>query len=260
VKIRKTRKEAKTMAKKFITLMSVFFMLVAGFFSLLVVTTTPVATATDFDQPGFALIAAPKFGEVSHANEALKIRDYLIGKGWDDARIIFLGKWTNKDFVDGTATKANIRDGIDEIALMATDDDIVFIAILDHAQAENDGIYFRTGDITDETYVKDTEFAGWIDDIPHFRHLVIYVASPYSGNFVEPLEGDYRIVLSDCAVDQVYKAGENTFYKALTKIDADTDDDGMISVEEAYDWMEEKKKKLDPLLSDFDESEDAFLY
>ena len=248
------------MRKKLITLLSIFCMLTVGILSLLVVTTTPVATAADFDQPGYALIAAPKFGEVSHANEALKLREYLTGKGWTDDRIIFLGKWTNKDFVDGTATKANIEDGIDEIALMATDDDIVFIAILDHAQAESDGIYFRTGDSTDETYVKDSEFAGWIDDMPHFRHLVIYVASPYSGNFVEPLEGDYRIILSDCAVDQVYKAGENTFYKALTKTDADADSDGKISIEEAYDWMEEKKRKLDPLLSDFDESEDAFLY
>ena len=248
------------MRKKLITLASIFCMLSIGIMSLLVVTITP-AIATDFDQPGYALIAAPKFGEVSHANEALKLRTYLVDKGWSDDRIIFLGKWTDKDFVDGKATKANIEDGIDEIALMATDADIVFIAILDHAQDGNDGhIYFRTGDTTDETYVKDTEFAGWMDDIPHFRHLVIYVASPYSGNFVEPLEGDYRIVLSDCAEDQVYKAGENTFYKALTKTDADTDDDGKISIEEAYDWMEDKKKKLDPQLSDFDETEDAYLY
>ena len=248
------------MTKKILTLMSVFLMLVVGILSLLVVTTTPAA-GTDFDQPGYALIAAPKFGDVSHGNEALKLREYLVDKGWTDDRIILLGKWTDKPFADGKATKDNIKDGIDEIALLATDDDIVFIAILDHAQDGNDGhIYFRTGDVNDETFVKDTEFAGWMDDIPHFRHLVIYVASPYSGNFVEPLEGDYRIVLSDCAENQVYKAGEISFYKALTKTDADADGDGKISIEEAYAWMEEKKKKLDPLMSDFDESEDVFLF
>ena len=59
------------MTKKILTLMSVFLMLVVGILSLLVVTTTPAA-GTDFDQPGYALIAAPKFGDVSHGNEALK--------------------------------------------------------------------------------------------------------------------------------------------------------------------------------------------
>ena len=247
------------MPNKALSLISVFFMISLGALAMLAVVPQE-ADAIDFDQPGYALIAAPKFGEVSHANEALKLRDYLVDKGWGDDRIIFLGKWT-KDYADGIATKENIKAGVDEIAKKATSDDIVFIAILDHATEGPDGhIYFRTGDSTEETYVKDTEFEGWMDSITNFRHMVIYVASPYSGNFVDGLGGDYRIILSDCGVDQTYKAGENTFYKALTEAKADLDSDGKISIEEAYGWMEDKKRKLDPMFSDFDESEDCFLF
>ena len=241
-------------------LTSVFCLLCLVMLSLLAALPTQVQ-ATDFDQPGYALIAAPKFGEVSHSNEALKLRDYLMDKGWSDDRIIFLGKWDNKDFVDGTATKENIKDGFDEIALKATQDDIVFVAILDHATEGDDGhIYFRTGDTQAETHVKDTEFGGWVDSIPSFRHLVIYIASPYSGNFVEPLEDDMRIILSDCGIDQTYHAGETTFHKALTNTNADSNDDKSISIEEASEWMEEQKRKLDPMFSDFDEEEECFLF
>jgi len=246
------------MNKTYTILVSMLVVLSLGMLSLLVV--TPANQAEDFDQPGYALIAAPKFGANAHSNEALDLRDYLIDKGWDDDRIILLGKWTNKDYVDGTATKANIQDGIDDIAAVATDDDLVFVAVLDHAQDGNDGhIYFRTGDDT-ETYIQDDEFAGWIDDITNFRYLVVYVASPYSGTFVEGMDGDNRIVLSDCAADQLYTAGAISFYKGLTKSEADTDNDSEISIEEAHAWMEDQKKKLDPQMADYDETEDVFLY
>ena len=247
------------MTKKTLALVSCIGILLAGMIPMLLL--APPVQGTDFEEPGYALIAAPKFGTVSHANEALKLREYLVDRGWSDDQIIFLGKWTDKDFVDGKATKENIEAGIDEIGLKATENDIIFIAVLDHGQDGNDGhIYLRAGDITDETYIKDTEFQGWVDDIETFRHQVIYIASPYSGNFVSIFEGKNRIVLSDCGIDQVYKAGEISFYKALTESKADIDNDGKVSIEEAYEWMEDKKRKLDPQLSDFDEDADCFLF
>lgn len=247
------------MPNKALSLTIVFLMLSVGSFALLS-TGSQEASAADFDDPGYALIAAPRFGNVFHCNEALKLRSYLLDKGWSDDQIILLGNW-NKDYVDGKATKDNIKEGLEDINDVATDSDIVFVAILDHATEGEDGhIYFRTGDTTDETYVKDTEFQGWIDDLESYSHLVVYVASPYSGNFVEGLEGSKRIILSDCGIDETYRIGWACFYHGLTKSTADSNNDGKISIEEAYEWMEDRKRHLDPLMSDFDEDEECFLF
>ncbi len=257
-----TRREI-NLKKRLAPTIAVFFMLFVSLMAVLVA--LPDTTrAEDFNKPGYALIASPQFGDVSHGREALKLRNYLVDKGWTDDRIILLGKWTGKNYVDGAATKENIEDGINQIALQASEDDIVFIAILDHAHEGDDGhVYFRTGDAGDPVYMKDTEFGNQLDQITDFRYMVVYVASPFSGNFVEGLEAENRLVLSDCDIGETYDVTlRNSFYKALTRNSADFNDDDEISIEEAHKWMEKKLYRfdLDPIMSDFDETEDCFLY
>ena len=244
--------EEKNMSKTLMAIASMFFVITLGISSFFVV--SPSVEATDLEGPGYALIAAPSFGTSNHIAEAEDLRDYLLDRGWSDERIIFLADSTEK-YVDGDATKTEIEDAIDEIALGSTQDDIVFIAILDHAQGDAQGnSYFRTGDPGDPTFMSDTEFAGWVDDIENFRTMVIYISCPYSGGFVEELEGDYRIVISDADVGQSYTEGEYSFYQALTETEADDDGDGKVSVEEAYRYMEDCMEVQNPVIYDYYES------
>jgi len=237
-------------------LVGVTLMLTLAITSMIAV--SPEAKATDFDGPGYALIAAPQFGLDSQVDEAKNLRNYLIDHGWSDERIIFLAD-LNESYVDGDATKSEIENATNEIALSATSSDLVFIGIMDHAQEIDGHSYFRTGDVGDPTYIKDTEFANWVDDIQNFETMVIYISSPYSGGFVSELEGNYRIVISDCGENQTYTTSEYTFYEALTEPQADSDGDGKISVEEAYTWMEDYMQVQDPVIYDYQKDDEVFL-
>lgn len=235
-------------AKLFPTILAILVMATA-FGPLFAVTDT--VEATELTGPGFALIAAPIFGINDHLDEAEDLRDYLLDNGWNDQQIYFLTDST-ESYVDGDATKENIEDALDDIALLAGPDDIVFIAVLDHAYSDQDGhTYFRTGDLGDPVYIKDTEMGDWLDDITDFSTMVVEISSPYSGGFVEECKGDDRIVIADCSASQTYTSCEYTFAQALVEPLADDDQNGVITVEEAYEYMEDTMVNQDPVIYDY---------
>jgi len=241
------------MLNKSLTVVSTFVLIAVGVFALFMV--PPQAEATELEAPGYALIAAPVFGLNDHLDEAENLRSYLLAHGWTDESIIYLAD-SSETYMDGDATKDAIEDAIADIANDATENDIVFISVLDHAQkGEDNHTYFRTGDPGDPTYFSDTEFAGWVDDITDFSTMVIYISCPYSGGFVSELEGEGRIVIADCGATQTYTSCEYTFYQALTEEDADTDEDGKVSVEEAYTYMEDYMEVQDPVIYDYQDEE-----
>lgn len=249
------------MRRKLLTLASVFFMLSVSMLSLC---SLPGAEATELEPPGWALIAAPCYGESTHIDEAKELRDYLLDHGWTDDRIIFLADW-DADYVDGTAYKADIKDAIkNNIAKESTEDDIVFLAVLDHATERDNGhVYFRTSDPDEEdetAYIKDTRLAKWVSKITNFDTMVIYISSPHSGGFVDELEDNCRIVIADCQQEQSYTQREYTLAEALQAKKADTDKDGRITVEEAYAYMEVKMTLLDPEIYDYQTDEQWCLY
>jgi len=233
-----------------------FLILTLGFSALIVA--PPSTEATELDGPGYALIAAPQFGLTSQVDEAEALRSYLLGHGWTDEMICFLADST-ENYVDGDATKDNIEEALENIALNSNPSDIIFIAILDHGQDMEGTAYFRTGDEGSPVYISDTQFASWVDDIEDFTAMVLYISCPYSGGFVGELEGDGRIVISDCGVMEDYTISEYTFYEALIEEDADTDNDQKVSVEEAYTYMEDTMTEQHPVIYDYQEDVDLFL-
>jgi len=212
-----------TDAKKVrVTIVSLFFLLTLGFSSPFSISTSTKETA-ELERPGYALIAAPVFGSNDHIDKAKDLRNYLLDRGWIDERIFFLAD-SSEFYIDGNATKSGIKDTIEDIALDSTSNDLVFIAILDHAQDGEGTTYFRTGDTDNPTNISDTEFAGWVDGITNFSTMTIYIRSPYAGGFVEELEGDKRIVISDCEENQSYTEGGFSFYEALTEVNTAEDE------------------------------------
>ena len=229
------------------TTLAILFMALA--FSPLLAVTTP-AGGTELTGPGFALIAAPIFGFNDHLQEAEDLRDYLLDNGWTDEQIIFLTDST-ESYVDGDATKENIEDALDDIALLSGPGDLVFVAILDHAVEGEDGhTYFRTGDIGDPVYIKDSELDDWLDDIEDFSTMIVEISSPYSGGFVQELKGQNRIIIADCGASQTYTSCEYSFAQALVEPLADEAQNGQISVEEAYEYMEDTMVIQDPVIYD----------
>ena len=253
------------MRKRLITLASIFCMLSIGIMSVFAI--CPFAQAEDFDQPGYAVIAAPKYGGTTHIEEAKNLRSYLIDKGWTDDRIIFLADF-DASYVDGPAGKDDIFDAVtDDLPLLAGPDDLVFIAILDHAQDRNNGhTYFRTsepGDDDDEEeteYIKDKSIDKKVDKVETFGTMVVYISSPHSGGFVLELKANKRIIIADCQQDETYTTREYTFYEALTEPLADTDGDGKVSIEEAYTHMEDSMTDQTPEIYDYKTDEDSFLF
>jgi len=247
------------MAQKLLSSLTVLFLITTTVFTFFLILPSE-SEATELEPPGYALIAAPFYGNDEHYKEAEHLRNYLLENGWDDDHIIFLGWKHWKPYCDGLGTKSNLENAITEIANTATPDDIVFLAILDHGQDGGDGhTYFRTGDRDDIVYIKDTEFDGWVDGIESFDTMVIYIGSPYSGGFVGDLEGDRRIIISDCGEFQSYRKSEYNFHKALTEAQADTNSDGRVSVEEAYSWMDYYMEIQDPVIYDYQQGTDFFL-
>lgn len=209
---------------------------------MLFITAINISTQADhLDEEGWAMICAPGNVGEDIETEIQALRIYLINNGWTDEHIILLIDNKNWDYCDGDATKANIQNGIEYIAEHSTSTDIVFLGILDRASKGQDGTtYFETsnGDFT------DMEFGEWIDGIT-YEEMVIEVSSNYAGGFIDECKGDYRLIVCSHTENQITEINYYTLSRGLTTQEADTDEDGRISVEEAHAY----EKDLVELLS-----------
>ena len=193
------------------------------------------AGAADLDH-GWAIIAAPGYEDSQHKGEAQNLYAYLIDQGWGDDNIIFLGDGT-ASYDDGEATIDNFEDAIDFVSLHSSAEDVVLVAVLDHAVEGDDGSYYlRFGDDLDEE-MKDTELDQQLDEIEDFSVMIVDIAGPYSGGIGAVVRDDDRLVIADCAEDESYRMSEYTFSEALTDEDGDLDGDGKVAVEEAHAYM-----------------------
>ena len=214
-------------------------------------------TEADYlDEGGWALICAPGNVGDDVVTEIQELRTYLIGHGWTDEQIILLIDDKEWSYCDGDATKANIEDGIGYIAEHSTSTDFVFLGILDRGSKGNeDETYFETsnGDFTDE------EFGEWIDEIT-YEEMTIEISSNYSGGFIDECKGDYRLIVCSHTENQTTETNYYQLSRGLTTPEADTDENGRISVEEAYTYEKDLVEILSngeqtPTSWDYDEEE-----
>lgn len=195
----------------------------------------PMETEGDhLDEGGYALLAAPGFIGPDIELEIQALRSYLLSHGWTDDNIIFLIDDKNWGYVDGDATRANIQNGIAYIAQHSTSSDTVFIGVLDRATDGIECTYFETsiGIFTDD------DLGGWIDEIT-CNQMVIEISSIYSGGFIEECKGDDRLIVCSHEEGQSTEPNLYRLSRGLTTMDADTDNDGRVSVEEAHAYEEE---------------------
>lgn len=113
-------------------------------------------------------------------------------------------------------------------------------------------------DFSDEHVVTDDEMSDWFNELDPETKQIIMFNSCYSGDIVEDLQGDNRIVMSSTTGPRPGTAphipdneGEPdvpfTYYfsEGLDTGNADLNDDGDITVDEAYRYAEEKSRPID---------------
>lgn len=131
------------------------------------------------------------------------------------------------------ATRDALLDHFAETAEKMTEEDRLLIYLIGHGSFDDEQHKFNIPgpDITTE------DLRRVLDELPGSNHLVVSTAST-SGSLLEPLEDDSRVVVTATRSGSERNATEfgAFFAEALASEEADTNKNGSISVQEAFDY------------------------
>jgi hypothetical protein len=195
----------------------------------------------------------------------------------------------NEPWIDGNATHSELGQALNSTRVKATENDLIFIELRDHGGGRNaDGSSAggRTNghvhgnkptdprvkndeiqDNTDEcfcTYARPSEdwstsMNYWFDDEldieldkMNYSNMVIEVDTCHAGGFIPDLSGPRRIVVACGREDETTYSLTYKFYERLQDPNADEDQDGFISVEEAHEYAVSKINRQHPQMNVYD--------
>lgn len=211
--------------------------------SLLVLSLTVIATPPEAKR--WALIVAPEHEGGTVYEDALDMYDYLKDQGWTDDEIIFLTDGSEESFVDGDASADEIFKAFSHLAMNVESLDTVVIVLGDNGACGHEDYYLISSD--------DVQISSWdiglkLDAI-HANEMAVVVSFDYSGGFVKSLAGDGRLILTSHGTES---SSGNAYNLAdgLTEEDADANMDGIVSFEEAHDYIAEDISGQSPQKSD----------
>ena len=134
----------------------------------------------------------------------------------------------------------------------------LFIHLAAHGNVDNKlGGYVLLANSLDQPRLYATQLAQWINDyVPQNTLVVIFVHACYSGSFSSLQNGPNRLVITSadeshvawmgCVDGQVCSYFDRNFFSALggingvgKKVNADVNDDGVVSLREAYQWSKD---------------------
>ncbi|HEC76507.1 MAG TPA: hypothetical protein ENI33_04535, partial [Thermoplasmatales archaeon] len=208
----------------------------------------------------------PDFG-VGTASERGGYRDKNGWHPWQSINYNFNSEFT---WIDRNATHDNLQWAFDQLENLSTNNDLVFIALINHGGGWNKtGGGYPNGNrpvgndpriLNDEfedgrdeafcTYADANE--GWIasnfwydDEIDieldeiNYKHMVVVVDTCHSGGFIPDLCGPNRIICTCGREDEITYSYVYRFYERIDKTrspNADLNKDGWISVREAHSY------------------------
>ena len=202
-------------------------------------------------------------------NDATFLYDILVNSyGYTDSTIFFLYADGNtpsisncnllgdprpfSGTIDYSNINSNIRTVFSNLASTMTSNNPLLILCSTHGDnASGTHSFFTWGDLT--TYVTDDDFAGanYLGAITSYSRETIIMQQCYSGGFIEELSSDTRVVTTACdgehpawgrdsppygAFDYELLSAINWGYPGGSSVDADTNDDGIVSMHEAFDY------------------------
>jgi len=155
--------------------------------------------------------------------------------------------------IDFAATKLNLQTVFSQLASRMDKNDFLFIYITDHGDTDSTYSYIC---LWNEKKIKDSEFAGndYLGRITSYDHMVIVLGQCFGGGFLDDLAKVDRVVVSASRdTEKAYicdnHPSEEGYYAEFlyqlmiavngakpdeTKVNADRDGNGYISMKEAY--------------------------
>ena len=196
------------------------------------------------DPNKFAIVVAGVGGEEAYkkkfTGQATKLREAMAERlGFDEKHIFLLTEAEEggpendlrENFARSTAKE--VRKAFDALKSMVNQESLVLVVLIGHGSFDAQEAKFNL--IGPDLTAKD--YAGLIKTIPSRRVIFINCASS-SGEFVKPLSGGDRIVITATRSGNEQNATvfAEHFVASLTDDGADTDKNGRISVLEAFNY------------------------
>ena len=200
---------------------------------------TPDTSAEDY-----ALIIGGVGGEKSFYDEFWNatsgMRDLLIEEyGYAPEHITFLFENDGEasDLVDRKSTKTEIEAAFSDLQVRVQSEDRFILFMVGHATKTADGLKFNSPGRD----IRDIEWAALINQIPA-EQMVLVFGFPYSARFVSQVSKEGRTIITACSAREGYMRSGfgNIFINAFSDRAADGDDNGAISLLEAFLYTQER--------------------
>ena len=194
---------------------------------------TPDAFAEDY-----ALIIGGVGGEKSFYDEfwnaTTRMREMLMEEyGYAPERITFLFEdgGEGSDLIDGKSTKVGIEAAFADLQTRMQSGDRLLLFMVGHATKTGDGLKFNSPGRD----IRDVEWAALIEGIPA-EQMVLIFGFPYSARLVSQVSKKGRTIITACSAREGYMRSGfgNIFIDAFSDRTADADDNGAISLLEAF--------------------------
>ncbi len=202
---------------------------------------TPEASAEDY-----ALIIGGVGGEKSFYDEfwnaTTRMRELLIEEyGYAPEHITFLFEDDAEvsDLVDGKSTKVEVEAAFTDLQSRVQSEDRFLLFMVGHATKTGGGLKFNSPGRD----IRDAEWATLIDQIPA-EQMVLIFGFPYSARLVSQVSKEGRTVITACSAREGYlRSGfGNIFIDAFSDRAADADNNGAISLLEAFLYTQKRVK------------------
>jgi hypothetical protein len=189
------------------------------------------------DPNKFAVIVSGASGDEEYAARFAKwtaeLHGALVGRyGFDETRLTLL---TEAPGAKGAAraTAEELKRAFASLRTKTTPDSTVFVFLIGHGTFDGRAAKFSLVGPD----LSAAEYAGLLDALPA-RRVVIFNMASASGEFIKPLAGRGRVVVTATRSGQEQNATRfpEHFIAALGSREADADQNGRVSVLEAFDY------------------------
>lgn len=158
--------------------------------------------------------------------------------------------------IEYAATKENISNVFDKLGSTLSSYDNLFIYVTDHGSLINESSKSSQIVLWNKSAITDKEFAKEVNKV-NAGKINICMEQCYSGGFIDDLSGMNRLIATACNYNELSYATSDRLYNEFVyhwsaailgtypsgrTADADTNQDGLISMQEAFDYARDNDR------------------